>query len=108
MEHKHSSRPLYAITGTGHHSQHGKDKIGKAVKLFLGQRQYAFREFSVPGDRNNMGGIVGIDPSSYDHEVVRELKENGGMIGAGGAVAKVQDTKVRIMTAEEAKRGEEV
>ncbi|KAJ5217175.1 hypothetical protein N7468_010183 [Penicillium chermesinum] len=44
-------RVVYAITGTGHHSKNGKDKIGKAVKAWLNEWRYLFREFSVPGER---------------------------------------------------------
>lgn len=62
-EQKSSSRPVYAICGTGHHSKNGKDKVGKAIRQFLNEWRYAFREFSVPGDRNNVGGILGIDVS---------------------------------------------
>src|SRR5258708_2422703 len=58
-------RPLYAITGTGHHSRSGgKDKVGRAVRGFLSDRRYAWREFSAPNDRNGMGGVLGIDPGS--------------------------------------------
>lgn len=67
-------RPVYAITGTGHHSKNGKDKVGKAVRNFLNEWRYAFREFSVPGDRNSMGGILGIDARSWD----RSLNKDGG------------------------------
>ena len=66
LEQQTGARPIYAITGTGHHSKNGKDKVGKAIRAFLNDWNYAFREFSVPGDRNNVGGILGIDPSSYD------------------------------------------
>lgn len=60
-------RVVYAITGTGHHSKNGKDKIGKAVKAWLNEWKYVFREFSVPGERGGyVGGILGIDPTSYD------------------------------------------
>ena len=61
---------VYAITGTGHHSKNGKDKVGKAVRSFLGEWKYAFREFSVPGDRGNIGGILGIDPMSFDRSLL--------------------------------------
>lgn len=71
LEQKASSRPVYAICGTGHHSKNGKDKVGKAIRTFLNEWRYAFREFSVPGDRNNVGGILGIDPSSFDKAVAR-------------------------------------
>jgi DNA-nicking Smr family endonuclease len=67
------SRPIYAITGTGHHSKNGKDKVGKAVRGFLNEWRYAYREFSVPGDRNSTGGILGIDARSWD----RTLSQDG-------------------------------
>lgn len=60
------ARPIYAITGTGHHSKNGKDKVGKALRTWLTDWKYAFREFSVPGDRGNVGGILGIDPKSCE------------------------------------------
>ena len=99
LEHKSTSRPVYAITGTGHHSKNGKDKVGKAVRQYLTEWRYAFREFSVPGDRNNVGGILGVDPSSYD----KELAKKGGpaMLGGGDGDSgidvtegKREDTKV--------------
>ncbi|OJJ49291.1 hypothetical protein ASPZODRAFT_1444904 [Penicilliopsis zonata CBS 506.65] len=63
-------RVVYAITGTGHHSKNGKDKIGKAVKAWLNEWKYLFREFSVPGERGGyVGGILGIDPASYDKKL---------------------------------------
>ncbi|KAF2099616.1 hypothetical protein NA57DRAFT_11343, partial [Rhizodiscina lignyota] len=65
----HPGRPIYAITGTGHHSKNGRDKVNKAVRAFLNEWRYAFREFSVPGDRNNVGGILGIDPTSWDRSL---------------------------------------
>lgn len=70
---KHSTedRILYAITGTGHHSKNGKDKVGKAVKVWLNELKYVFREFSVPGERGGyVGGVLGIDPTNYDKEAV--------------------------------------
>ncbi|PHH51086.1 Polyadenylate-binding protein-interacting protein 7 [Ceratocystis fimbriata CBS 114723] len=72
LESVNESRPIYAITGTGHHSKNGKDKVGKAIRAFLNEWRYAFREFSVPGDRNNMGGILGIDARSWDKTLSRE------------------------------------
>ncbi|KAI9166970.1 Golgi apparatus membrane protein tvp38 [Paramyrothecium foliicola] len=72
MENSKDSRPIYAITGTGHHSKNGKDKVGKAIRNFLNEWRYAHREFSVPGDRNNMGGILGIDARSWDKSLGRE------------------------------------
>ncbi|KAJ2904715.1 hypothetical protein MKZ38_007333 [Zalerion maritima] len=64
--------PIYAITGTGHHSKNGKDKVGKMIRGFLNDWKYAYREFSVPGDRNNMGGIIGIDSRSWDKSLARD------------------------------------
>jgi hypothetical protein len=100
MKHNTSSRPVYAITGTGHHSKNGKDKVGKAIRGFLNEWRYAFREFSVPGDRNNVGGILGIDPSSYDKSVVERAKESeNGSASEPDGVKK--DTKIRIMKRDE-------
>lgn len=70
VEHQASSRPLYAIVGTGHHSKNSKDKLGKAVRAFLDEWRYAYRDFSVAGDRNAQGGILGIDPSSFDKSLL--------------------------------------
>ncbi|GAQ08416.1 hypothetical protein ALT_5737 [Aspergillus lentulus] len=76
-------RVIYAITGTGHHSKNGKDKIGKAVKAWLNEWKYLYREFSVPGERGGyVGGILGIDPTSYDKSLAKSLEE--GDDGKGG------------------------
>ncbi|KAH7035028.1 uncharacterized protein B0I36DRAFT_238291 [Microdochium trichocladiopsis] len=72
LENSNEARPVYAITGTGHHSKNGKDKVGKAIRNFLNEWRYAFREFSVPGDRNSMGGILGIDARSWDRSLGRD------------------------------------
>ncbi|KAI0164929.1 hypothetical protein GGR57DRAFT_451108 [Xylariaceae sp. FL1272] len=72
LDNSKESKPVYAITGTGHHSKNGKDKVGKAIRNFLNEWRYAYREFSVPGDRNNMGGILGIDARSWDKSLARE------------------------------------
>lgn len=68
LAHKSSSRPIYAIVGTGHHSKNGKDKLARAVRQFLDEWRYAYREFSVNSDRNASGGLLGIDPSSYEKD----------------------------------------
>lgn len=99
-KHKQSSRPVYAITGTGHHSKNGKDKVGKAIRGHLNEWRYAFREFSVPGDRNNVGGILGIDPSSYDRSIADRAKESEVTVTAEADDGK-KDTKVRIMKRDE-------
>lgn len=75
VEHQSSSRPVYAITGTGHHSKNGKDKVGKAIRSFLSEWKYAYREFSVAGD--NLGGILGVDPKSFDKSMLEEKKGVG-------------------------------
>lgn len=72
QEHRNSVKPIYAITGTGHHSKNGKDKVGKAVRNWLNEWRYGYREFSVPGDRNNVGGILGVDARSWDKSLPRE------------------------------------
>lgn len=98
-EQKGSERPVYAICGTGHHSKNGKDKVGKAVRAFLVEWRYAFREFSVQGDRNNIGGVLGIDPKSYD----KEKKAGGdgdsgvGVMGMGSEEGRKEDSKVTVV-----------
>ena len=72
LEQQRSGQPVYAITGTGHHSKNGKDKVAKAVRGWLNDWKYAFREFSVPGD--TVGGILGIDPKSFDRSLLEEKK----------------------------------
>ncbi len=72
IEHQSSSRAVYAITGTGHHSKNGKDKVGKAIRSFLNEWKYAYREFSGSGD--NLGGILGVDPKSFDKSMLEGKK----------------------------------
>lgn len=100
LNHSSSSRPVYAITGTGHHSKNGKDKVGKAIRAFLTEWRYAFREFSVPGDRNNVGGILGIDPSSYDKSIAAEKAKERDSESVNG-LDGTKDTKVRIIKRDE-------
>lgn len=88
LDNEHESRPVYAITGTGHHSKNAKDKVGKALRGFLNGWRYAYREFSVPGDRSNMGGILGIDARSYDKSLPRDAGGGAAVEGAGGGEAK--------------------
>ncbi|KAF2146699.1 uncharacterized protein K452DRAFT_241716 [Aplosporella prunicola CBS 121167] len=105
LAHQSSSRPVYAITGTGHHSKNGKDKVGKAVRGFLNEWRYVFREFSVPGDRGNVGGILGIDPSSWDRSLEGRERDRDSGVGseADGLGEKPgESTKVRVVTAAQA------
>lgn len=100
LEHTASVKPIYAITGTGHHSKNGKDKVGKAIRNFLNEWRYAYREFSVPGDRNNVGGILGIDGRSWDKSLTRagvptaELAEPEDILNQGHEIG---DGKVRLL-----------
>ena len=96
LEQATSSRPVYAITGTGHHSKNGKDKVGKAIRAFLGEWRYAFREFSVPGDRNNVGGILGIDPQSWDKSIGAERNSVTARTGGDSSGQSSKDSKVRV------------
>ena len=88
LENSKETRPVYAITGTGHHSKNGKDKVGKAIRNFLNEWRYAYREFSVPGDRNNVGGILGIDSRSWDKTLSRD----------GVSAAEVEKEPVDILS----------
>lgn len=106
LDNEKERKPLYAITGTGHHSKNGKDKVGKAIRNFLNEWRYAYREFSVPGDRNSMGGILGIDARSWDKTLVRrgsgsveddgDSKEEGGVDILSQGV-EIGDGKVRLL-----------
>ncbi|EPS38794.1 hypothetical protein H072_7425 [Dactylellina haptotyla CBS 200.50] len=77
LENQKATQVLYAITGTGHHSKNGKDKVQRSVRAFLDEWKYVYREFSAQGDRGGMGGILGIDPGSFDRNYVKD-KKNGG------------------------------
>ncbi|OAG41304.1 hypothetical protein AYO21_04467 [Fonsecaea monophora] len=68
---KRGRRIIYAITGTGHHSKNGKDKVGKGVRNWLNEWGYTFREFSVPGERGGyIGGVLGIDITSHRRQPI--------------------------------------
>lgn len=93
VEQQASGRPVYAITGTGHHSKNGKDKVGKAIRGWLNEWKYAFREFSVPGDA--VGGILGVDPKSFDKSVLEEkstmVEASAGDSSVGGKIQVVKE-----------------
>ncbi len=113
LDNSHEARPVYAITGTGHHSKNGKDKVGKAIRGFLNEWRYAYREFSVPGDRNNMGGILGIDARSWDKTLVRdgssrkkdeEVKEEVDILDQG---VEIGEGKVKLLVRDTSATGKE-
>lgn len=100
MDNSRESRPVYAITGTGHHSKNGKDKVGRAIRNFLNEWRYAYREFSVPGDRNSMGGILGIDARSWDKSIAREgagIEEEKEEVDILSQGVEIGDGKVRLL-----------
>ncbi|MCJ1306543.1 hypothetical protein MMC25_000186 [Agyrium rufum] len=84
---KGNERILYAITGTGHHSKGGKDKVGKAVRGWLAEGGWIFREFSVAGDRGNVGGVLGVDIKSGGKTVARTAAEKGSASGEVSSIA---------------------
>ncbi|KAF7592203.1 hypothetical protein BBP40_000544 [Aspergillus hancockii] len=96
-------RVIYAITGTGHHSKNGKDKIGKAVKGWLNEWKYLFREFSVPGERGGyVGGILGIDPTSYDRSLAKSLEDSADTTtGADGNQPVLAMGKIQLLKRED-------
>lgn len=99
--HRDSSSVLYAIVGTGHHSKNGRDKVGKAIRAFLNECRYVFREFSVPGDRGGSGGILGIDAASGDISGGTVKAEVEAQESSSG----MQHGKIRILKAEDARGG---
>ncbi|RMZ79562.1 hypothetical protein DV737_g3414, partial [Chaetothyriales sp. CBS 132003] len=74
LDHEKRGRHIiYAITGTGHHSKNGKDKVGKGVRNWLNEWGYTFREFSVPGERGGyIGGVLGIDITAHRRQPIGE------------------------------------
>lgn len=151
---------LYAIVGTGTHSKNGRDKVGKAVRAYLNECRYAYREFGAPidggsavgvakvvssgtaiagmmgGDRGERagagaGGILGIDALSGDLSTVKnaesvavavaaaeepetlpgskdtedEEEEDGLGSAKMSLAAAMQAGKVKILKAEDGKRG---
>ncbi|PFH61779.1 hypothetical protein XA68_16308 [Ophiocordyceps unilateralis] len=98
LENSRETRPVYAITGTGHHSKSGKDKVGRAIRSYLGEWRYAYREFSVPGDRNSMGGILGVDARSWDKSLTREKGgQEGSKVDILSQGVEIGDGKVRLL-----------
>ncbi|KAH9908929.1 hypothetical protein F4778DRAFT_714649 [Xylariomycetidae sp. FL2044] len=102
LDNSKESRPVYAITGTGHHSKNGKDKVGKAIRNYLNEWRYAFREFSVPGDRNSMGGILGIDARSWDKTLAKgegttEKEDSNEEVDILSQGVEIGDGKVRLL-----------
>jgi Smr domain len=96
---------VYAITGTGHHSKNGKDKVGKAVRNWLNELGYVFREFSVPGERGGyVGGVLGIESTSGERRRVGGAAggsaEAGKEEGGGGPVAMVGG-KIQVLKRED-------
>ena len=105
--HRERNSILYAIVGTGHHSKGGRDKVGKAIRSYLNDARYAFREFSVAGSASSggSGGILGIDASSGG-------KGREGKIVDDDGQERIEDPmppehgKIRILKAEDVKPNE--
>lgn len=86
---KRGRRIVYAITGTGHHSKNGKDKVGKGVRNWLNEWGYTFREFSVPGERGGyIGGVLGIDITSHrrQQQPMGESKEEPALAAVSSKI----------------------
>lgn len=61
----------------------------------------------MPGDRNNVGGILGIDPSTFDRDLAKQAGPDGLASSADsgiGFAGSASDTKVRLMKREDAER----
>jgi DNA-nicking Smr family endonuclease len=99
-----SRRIIYAITGTGHHSKNGKDKVGKGVRNWLNEWGYTFREFSVPGERGGyIGGVLGIDITSHRRQPVSadEKTEGEENTSPTPAAATTVGTKIQLLKRDE-------
>ena len=74
--------------------------MGRAIRNFLNEWRYAYREFSVPGDRNSMGGILGIDARSWDKSIAREgavIEEEKEEVDILSQGVEIGDGKVRLL-----------
>ena len=90
-------RVIYAITGTGHHSKNGKDKVGKGVRNWLNEWGYTFREFSVPGERGGyIGGVLGIDTTSHRRQPTSAIS-----VQVDAPVAMPIPGKIQVLKREE-------
>lgn len=78
-------RVIYIITGTSY-TKNSKDKVAKAVKIWLNTWEYVFREFSLDGTNPCYSAVcvLGVDPTSYR----KESKGNG----PGPAAAMASET----------------
>jgi Domain of unknown function (DUF1771)/RNA-binding, Nab2-type zinc finger len=87
---------IYAITGTGHHSKNGKDRVGKGVRSWLQDCGYTFREFSISGERSGyMGGVLGIDVTSHRHQAL-DVKEQQPVARVGGKIQVLKRDEVAV------------
>ncbi|EXJ81597.1 hypothetical protein A1O1_07661 [Capronia coronata CBS 617.96] len=100
---KRGRRIIYAITGTGHHSKNGKDKVGKGVRNWLNEWGYTFREFSVPGERGGyIGGVLGIDITSHRRQPVSAEGSKGEEeTSPTPVVATAVGSKIQVLKREE-------
>lgn len=98
--HRETSNILYAIVGTGHHSKGGRDKVAKAIRGYLNDCRYLFREFSVPGDRGGSGGILGVDVTSSGTK--RQAQNSSEPDRESG---QTTHGKIRILKAEDVREG---
>jgi hypothetical protein len=96
-------RIVYAITGTGHHSKNGKDKVGKGVRTWLNEWGYTFREFSVPGERGGyIGGVLGIDITSHRRQPVSaDEKGDDEQVSPTPVMATIGSGKIQVLKREE-------
>ncbi|KAK4938406.1 hypothetical protein LTR10_021123 [Elasticomyces elasticus] len=95
-------RIVYAITGTGHHSKNGKDKVGKGVRNWLNEWGYTFREFSVPGERGGyIGGVLGIDITSHRRQPVSAESSRGEEETSPTPVVATIGGKIQVLKREE-------
>lgn len=108
--HRERNSILYAIVGTGHHSKGGRDKVGKAIRGYLNDARYVFREFSVAGSASGggSGGILGIDASSGGGGRGKESRPADGEADdeQSELPAPLEHGKIRILKADDARPGE--
>ena len=105
--HRERNSILYAIVGTGHHSKGGRDKVGKAIRAYLNEARYVFREFSVAGSANGggSGGVLGIEASSSGRSKDGRLgdDEDDEAEQLEGVGPQLEHGKIRLLKVQDAR-----
>ena len=78
------------------HGSADVSKVGKAVRNWLNEWCYTFREFNVPGERGGyMGGVLGIDVTSHRSHV-EDSKDDVAVASMAGRIQVLKREEVGV------------